>query len=85
MSSLYELSEHQVIAIDGKQLCRSFDAQAGKAAIQMVGAWASENNLALGQVKVDDKSNEITAIPELLEALTISNCTVTIDAMVCQT
>ena len=85
MSSLYELSDHQVIAIDGKQLRRSFDAQAGKAAILMVGAWASENNLALGQVKVDDKSNEIKAIPELLEALDISNCTVTIDAMGCQT
>jgi predicted transposase YbfD/YdcC len=85
MASVFELTDHQVIAIDGKQLRRSFDAQAGKAAIQMVGAWASENNLALGQVKVDSKSNEITAIPELLEALDISNCTVTIDAMGCQT
>ncbi len=85
MSSLYELSDHQVIAIDGKQLRRSFDAQAGKAAIQMVGAWASKNNLSLGQVKVDDKSNEIKAIPELLEALDITDCIVTIDAMGCQT
>jgi predicted transposase YbfD/YdcC len=84
MSSLYDLSE-QVIAIDGKQLRRSFDAQSGKAAIQMVGAWASANNLALGQVKVDSKSNEIKAIPELLEALDIQGCTVTIDAMGCQT
>jgi predicted transposase YbfD/YdcC len=84
MSSLSNLA-NQVVAIDGKQLRRSFDAQAGKAAIQMVGAWASENNLALGQVKVDSKSNEITAIPELLEALAIDGCTVTIDAMGCQT
>lgn len=84
MASLYDLAE-QVIAVDGKQLRRSFDAQSGKAAIQMVGAWASANNLALGQVKVDSKSNEIKAIPELLEALDISGCTVTIDAMGCQT
>jgi predicted transposase YbfD/YdcC len=84
MASLSDLSE-QVIAIDGKQLRRSFDTQSHKAAIQMVGAWASANNLALGQVKVDSKSNEITAIPELLEALDIQGCTVTIDAMGCQT
>jgi predicted transposase YbfD/YdcC len=85
MASLFELGCKQVIAIDGKQLRRSFDGQSGKAAIQMVGAWASENGLALGQVRVDDKSNEITAIPELLEALDVSDCTVTIDAMGCQT
>jgi predicted transposase YbfD/YdcC len=85
MASVYELSGHQVIAIDGKQVRRSYDKQSGKAAIQMVGAWASENSITLGQVRVDDKSNEITAIPELLDALDVSGCTVTIDAMGCQT
>jgi predicted transposase YbfD/YdcC len=84
MASLYELSKQQVIAIDGKQLRRSFDRQDGKAAIQMVGAWASENGITLGQVRVDDKSNEITAIPELLGALDVRGCTVTVDAMGCQ-
>ena len=50
----------------------------------MVSAWASENSLVLGQVKVDEKSNEITAIPELLNLLDVSGCIVTIDAMGCQ-
>jgi predicted transposase YbfD/YdcC len=74
----------EVIAIDGKTARRSHDRQRGKAAIHMVSAWASENRLVLGQKKVDDKSNEITAIPELLEALAVSGCIVTIDAMGCQ-
>ena len=75
----------QVIAIDGKVLRRSHDKGIGKAAIDMVSAWASANRLVLGQVKVDEKSNEITAIPQLLEALAVSGCVVTIDAMGCQT
>ncbi len=75
----------QVIAIDGKVLRRSHDRGVGKAAIDMVSAWASANHLVLGQVKVDEKSNEITAIPELLRALTLRGCIVTIDAMGCQT
>jgi len=75
----------QVIAIDGKVLRRSHDQGVGKAAIDMVSAWATANHLVLGQVKVDEKSNEITAIPELLKALEISGCIVTIDAMGCQT
>jgi len=75
----------QVIAIDGKVLRRSHDRGIGKAAISMVSAWASANHLVLGQVKVDEKSNEITAIPELLRALVIAGCIVTIDAMGCQT
>jgi predicted transposase YbfD/YdcC len=85
MASLFELRSQQVIAIDGKQVRRSYDRQSGKAAIQMVGAWASENGITLGQVRVDDKSNEITAIPEILEALDVTDCIVTIDAMGCQT
>ena len=74
----------QVIAIDGKTLRRSHDKSLGKTAIHMVSAWASENRLVLGQTKVAEKSNEITAIPELLALLDISGCIVTIDAMGCQ-
>ena len=62
------------IAIDGKTLRRSFDAASGKAAIHMVSAWATANHISLGQVVVDAKSNEITAIPKLLEMLEISGC-----------
>lgn len=75
----------QVIAIDGKYVRRSHDKGNGKAAIDMVSAWATANHLVLGQVKVDDKSNEITAIPQLLEALEVGGCIVTIDAIGCQT
>lgn len=75
----------QVIAIDGKVLRRSHDHGIGKAAIDRVSAWATANCLVLGQVKVDDKSNEITAIPQLLKALEVSGCIVTIDAIGCQT
>jgi predicted transposase YbfD/YdcC len=82
--SVSEVIGGQVIAIDGKVLRRSHDKGIGKAAIDMVSAWASANRLVLGQVKVDEKSNEITAIPHLLEALAVSGCIVTIDAMGCQ-
>lgn len=74
----------EVVAIDGKTLRRSYDRASNKAALHMVSAWASENGVALGQVKTSDKSNEITAIPELLELLDVSGCIVTIDAMGCQ-
>ena len=83
--SVSELTEGQVIAIDGKQSRRSYDRATGKTAINMVSAWASENNMVLGQVKVDTKSNEITAIPQLLAMLEIAGCIVTIDAIGCQT
>ena len=79
-----ELTKGQVIAIDGKTLRRSHDKTLGKGAIVMVSAWATANHLVLGQVKVDDKSNEITAVPELLRALDISGCIITTDAMGCQ-
>ena len=72
------------IAIDGKSLRRSADRQAGKAALHLVSAWATEQHLVLGQVAVDAKSNEITAIPKLLELLDLSGAIVTIDAMGCQ-
>jgi predicted transposase YbfD/YdcC len=84
ITALHEISDGQVIAIDGKTLRRSFDAANGKAAIHMVSAWATANHISLGQVVVDAKSNEITAIPKLLEMLEISGSIVTIDAMGCQ-
>ncbi|MBX3391463.1 MAG: ISAs1 family transposase [Phycisphaeraceae bacterium] len=72
------------IALDGKTLRRSFDAASGKAAIHMVSAWAGEHGLVFGQLAVGDKSNEITAIPRLLELLDLKAMTVTIDAIGCQ-
>lgn len=83
--SAYEITQGQVVAIDGKLARGSRDARAGKSAINMVSAWASENRLVLGQVKTEEKSNEITAIPQLLDMLEIAGCIVTIDAMGCQT
>jgi predicted transposase YbfD/YdcC len=85
MNAVSEIIVGQVIAIDGKVLRRSHNKGIGKGVIDMVSAWAAVNHLVLGQVKVDDKSNEITAIPQLLQALEISGCIVTIDAMGCQT
>ena len=73
-----------VIAIDGKTLRRTFDTAADKAAIHMVSAWATAQGLCLGQVKTDAKSNEITAIPKLLELVAVAAHIVTIDAMGCQ-
>ena len=84
VQSAFTVSEGQVVAIDGKQVCRSHDKRAGKAAIYMVSAWATGAHLTLGQRKVDTKSNEITAIPKLLEVLSLKGCIVTIDAMGCQ-
>ncbi len=74
-----------VIAIDGKTLRRSHDGGRGKKALHMVSAWAAENRLVLAQVAVDEKSNEITAIPALLQQLALEGCLVTIDAMGTQT
>lgn len=80
-----KLTHRQVVAIDGKRLRRSHDRRLGKTAIDMVSAWATANRLVLGQVKTDDKSNEITAIPDLLRLLELTGCIVTIDAIGCQT
>ena len=85
ITALHEITAGQVIAIDGKTLRRSFDTASSKSAIHMVSAWATANHISLGQVVVDEKSNEITAIPKLLEMLEISGALVTIDAMGCQT
>ena len=74
----------EVVAIDGKTVRRSHDKRAGRKAIHLVSAWASANTLTLGQVMTGEKSNEITAIPRLLEMLELKGCIVTIDAMGCQ-
>jgi predicted transposase YbfD/YdcC len=80
-----DIVQGQIINIDGKCLRGSDDQRLGKRAIYMVSAWAAENELVLGQRKVDEKSNEITAIPELLKILDLSGCIVTIDAIGTQT
>lgn len=84
MAEITTLTAGEVIAIDGKTLRRSFDRAAEKSAIHMVSAWATANGVCLGQIKVDDKSNEITAVPKLLETLCLKGCLVTLDAMGCQ-
>lgn len=82
--AIFERTEGEIIAIDGKQLRGSRDKQAGQQAICLVSAWAAENRMVLGQCKTAKKSNEITAIPELLHLLDVNGCIVTIDAAGCQ-
>lgn len=77
------ITEGRIISIDGKRLCGS-GTQGKKAIVHMVSAWCNANNMVLRQVKTDDKSNEMTVIPELLNLLDIKGCTITIDAMGCQ-
>jgi len=84
IQALAKNTGEKIIAIDGKTLRRSFDTANGKAAIHMVSAWACENKMVFGQVATDAKSNEITAIPKLLEMLVLEGSVVTIDAMGCQ-
>ena len=81
IAAIQEKTDGQVIALDGKTVRRSFDKANGNAAIHMVSAWGCANGLVLGQIKTDDKSNEITAVPRLLEMLDINGCIVTLDAM----
>ncbi len=83
--TIYELTKGEVIAIDGKSICGSADSDCPKSAVHLVSAYASNNRVCLGQKSVDIKSNEITAIPKLLDLLTVRGCVVTIDAMGCQT
>jgi len=85
VKAVNQITGGQVVAIDGKQVRRSMDKYQGKAAIYMVSAWAEQNRLVLGQRKVAEKSNEIDAIPELLDLLEVAGCIVTIDAIGCQT
>jgi len=84
MEALVEATAGRLIAVDGKTLRHSFDTAAGKGPLHLVSAWATANRLLLGQQAVDSKSNEITAIPELLKILDLSGAIVTIDAMGCQ-
>jgi len=84
IKSISNIIPGEVVAIDGKKLRHSYDYGGEKKAIHMVSAWATDQRLVLGQVKVDEKSNEITAIPELVKVLELSGCIVTIDAMGCQ-
>ena len=84
INSISELNESEVVPIDGKTIRNSNDDSSCKSAIHLVSAYASENRVCLGQVAVSEKSNEITAIPKLLDILTIKGCIVTIDAMGCQ-
>ena len=85
VASIRTVIPGEIIAIDGKTLRRSHDRAKGLAALHLVSAWASANSVVLGQVATEAKSNEITAIPALLELLTLKGCIVTIDAMGCQT
>ncbi len=81
MQAVSEITQGQVVAIDGKTLRGAPDRALGKNAIQMVSAWATHHRLVRGQVKVDEKSNEIRAIPERLRVLDLAGCLVTLDAM----
>ena len=85
IASLELCMKDQGVHIDGKTLRRSFDKSSDTSALQVVSAWASDLSLCLGQVAVDENSNEITAVPQLLELLEITGAVVTLDAMHCQT
>jgi predicted transposase YbfD/YdcC len=82
---IHERTEGEVLAVDGKPLRRSKDGTLGKGAIEMVSVWASQNGLVLAQDKIEARTNEITAIPEVLRLLDLEDCVVTIDAIGCQT
>lgn len=84
VSQVFTVTPGQVIAIDGKTVRGSQDKLTGKEAVHMVSAWAQANGLVLGQLKTDEQSNEIRAVPELLEQLYLKGCIVTLDAMGCQ-
>lgn len=83
VQSVATITEGQIVSIDGKRLCGS-GKDGAKSIIHMVSAWSNANNMVLAQTKVDDKSNEITAIPQLLDVLMLKGCVITIDAMGCQ-
>src|SRR3954447_5715064 len=83
VQALHELTRGQVVAIDGKTLRRSFDSASDRPALHLVSAWAAENRLVLGEIPVDDKSNEIPAVPKFLEILELTGAIVTIAARGC--
>jgi predicted transposase YbfD/YdcC len=84
-ASICQQTEGEVVAMDGKKLRRSQEKRKGRDGVWMVSAWASENRLVLGQKKVAEKSNEITAVPDLLAQLDLTGCVVTLDALNTQT
>lgn len=84
IADVTRLIDRETVAIDGKTLRRSYDSSSGKKAIHMISAWATDQNIVLGQYKTAEKSNEITAIPMLIKMLDLSGSIVTIDAMGCQ-
>jgi hypothetical protein len=83
VKSIHQRTHGEVVSIDGKTM-RGSRNQGCKTATHIVSAWADKNELILGQIKVEEKSNEITAIPKLLDALLLEGCIITIDAMGCQ-
>jgi predicted transposase YbfD/YdcC len=85
VQSVFNITDGQLISIDGKTLRGSYERGGKQGMIHMVSAWAHQNRLVLGQRKVHEKSNEITAIPELLQVLDLAGAVVSIDAMGCQT
>ena len=85
MQAAFEISDGELIAVDGKTLRGSYERGGKQGVIHMVSAWATQNRIVLGQRKVDEKSNEVTAIPELLSVLNLKGAVVSIDAMGCQT
>lgn len=84
VTAVTDIAQGEIVAVDGKTLRRSFDTSCSKSALHMVNAWATRAGIALGQLATDAKSNEITAIPKLLELLELKGVIVTIDAMGCQ-
>lgn len=84
VQDIYELTQGTIVAIDGKTVRRSHDKANNRKAIHMVSAWSSQHGVVLASRKVDEKTNEIKAIPELVDSLLLKGCTVTIDAMGCQ-
>jgi len=84
VTAVSSICSEEIVAVDGKTLRRSFDTASSKAALHMVNAWATGAGIALGQLATEAKSNEITAIPKLLDLLHIKGCIITIDAMGCQ-
>jgi predicted transposase YbfD/YdcC len=85
VQAVFNITDGQLISLDGKTLRGSYDRGGKQGMIHMVSAWASQNRLVLGQRKVNEKSNEITALPELLKVIDLNGAVVSIDAMGCQT
>ena len=84
VQTVADVTEGAVVAIDGKAVRRSFDKASQRGCVHLVNAWVAENRCVLGQVACEEKSNEITAIPQLLEMIALKGCIVTLDAMGCQ-